>query len=434
VVVSLLRFSRRADPSLVSRQFLGVARRPFREKWWATHLRALFIATRAHSYLLEQTGDYSLPRKLCGNQKSFIYEFAAIRTCDSIIVWQLATSHLYSCGEQIERGYLTDLFAELVESEKRRGPHTMLTDNQILARREQLVQAFEGLWGEIGWELQKSKKESDLLRALRPLNKVAFVREVASVFFHKARGLVSAATVRQVRIRLRKIQLTYRDAEVEQREILEKLECINALLPQCPNNKLRPMKRAQKRQRKEASISKQKWRELSRVKKELEDQLRELEAGFTRQEIFRFCKSRRYELNPLNLANAAAGLPFMGWRQSMRRCTKQRRTIADGLDYQIFKAVRFMATNASKSSANDFIVEFRESIPQLPSRYRAPKAELANQWLFLERAIRSAFRSKPHPRAFPFEITKCYFQQIRSRSQIDIILAQQAKLTPARKK
>jgi hypothetical protein len=194
------------------------------------------------------------------------------------------------------------------------------------------------------------------------------------------------------------------------------------------------IKRAQKSQRKEASVSKRKWLELSRVQKDLTGQLRGLEAGFVRQEILRFCKSKRYELNPWNLANAAAGLPFIGWRQSMRRCTKQRRTIADGMDYQIFKAIRFIVANAPKRSENTFVAEFRESIPRLPSRYRIPRVELANQWLFLERAIRSAFRTKPHPRAFPFEITKRYFQQIRSRSQIDIVLAQQAKLIPARKK
>jgi len=329
---------------------------------------------------------------------------------------------------------LTDLFADVEEPVKRRGPHTALTDNQILGRREQFVGVFEGLWGEMGWELQRCKKEADLLRALRPLNEVPSVEQLVSVFFRECPGRASAANVRKVRSKLRKVQLEYRDADAGQRRDLEQLQRIDALLSHSPNNSLRIIKRAQKNQRKEASASKLKWLVLSRVQKDLTGQLRGLEAGFARQEILRFCKSKRYELNPLNLANAAAGLPFMGWRQSMRRCTKQRRTIADGKDYQIFKAVRFIVANAPKHSENTLVAEFRENIPQLPSRYRIARVELANQWLFLERAIRSAFRTKPHLRAFPFEITKRYFQQIRSRSQIDIILAEQKKLVTSRQK
>jgi hypothetical protein len=68
-------------------------------------------------------------------------------------------------------------------------------------------------------------------------------------------------------------------------------------------------------------------------------------------------------------------------------------------------------------------------IPLLPSRYQLPKAELAEKWLYVERAIRQAYRAKPHQKALPFEITKRYLKQIQSQSQVDMVLAEQAKLT-----
>ena len=71
-------------------------------------------------------------------------------------------------------------------------------------------------------------------------------------------------------------------------------------------------------------------RTLSDVVRRLEARLRDLEAPFARQELFRFLKSKRYEVTPLALANAAAGLPYMGWRHSMRKNAEVQSIAANG--------------------------------------------------------------------------------------------------------
>jgi hypothetical protein len=334
---------------------------------------------------------------------------------------------LYSYGAENLPGDLTDVFAEVTPTEKRRGPHTELTDDQLFGRREQLVQVFEGLWGEIGWKLQKCKTPADLVRILSPLNET-FIREMVSVFFHESSEPVSAATARKVRAKWRAGLTPCREAEASKHQVREELKRVDAVLTNSPRNKQRMIKREQKRCRKEASRTTQKWRWLSKTTTALEVQLRGLESGLARQEILRFCKSGRYELTPLNLANAVAGLPYMGWRQSMRRTSNQPSMVANGLDYNVFKAIRFIVTNANKQSENNLVAEYRHSIPLLPSRYRGPRVELADKWFFVERAIRRAFRSSPHPKALPFEITKHYFKQFRSQSHVELILAKQAKL------
>jgi hypothetical protein len=129
-----------------------------------------------------------------------------------------------------------------------------------------------------------------------------------------------------------------------------------------------------------------------------------------------------------NSSQSRHGLPHMGWRQSMRRSVKSRCKIANGLMYQIFKAIRYLATNASKKNENGLVITFEDCIPSLPKRYQLPKAELAEKWLYLERPLRQAYRTKPHAKALPFEITKRYFMQLESRSQVDNVLAEQAKL------
>jgi len=170
------------------------------------------------------------------------------------------------------------------------------------------------------------------------------------------------------------------------------------------------------------------------VVRRLEARLRDLEAPFARQELFRFLKSKRYEVTPLALANAAAGLPYMGWRHSMRKNAEVQSIAANGFAYQNFKAVRYLAEIANKSTEKAFVAAFRKNIPSLPSRYRTPRNELAQNWLFLERAVQQAYRiyrKKHHPRDLPFEVTKRYFMQIRSQSQVDRVLADQARLVLA---
>lgn len=317
---------------------------------------------------------------------------------------------------------------------KRRGRRTMLTGPEILARRETFVGVFEELWGEIAWELQRCKKESDLIRALSPLREIPFIQEVIAVFFQESKRRLPATIVRGVRIRLHRVQHDCADSQISKEHAIAQLKDADEVLRQSPRRKYRVIKRERKKRRKEASLRTREWRELSGLKTELETKLRGLEAGFARQEILKFLRSKRYELNPLSLANAFAGLPYMGWRQSMRRSMEQPSMSVNGLDYRIFKAISFIATSVERNSENIYVRGFREAIPKLPSRHRAARDELAKQWFFLERSIRRAFRNKPHPRAFSFEIAKHYFRQIRSRSQDERIFASQAELDLSRRK
>jgi len=96
--------------------------------------------------------------------------------------------------------------------------------------------------------------------------------------------------------------------------------------------------------------------------------------------------------------------------------------------YQIFKAIRYLTSTANKKTESGLVITFEDCIPSLPSRYQLPKAELAEKWFYLERALRQAYRTKLHPKALPFEITKRYFKQLQSQSQVDMVLAEQARL------
>lgn len=307
------------------------------------------------------------------------------------------------------------------------GRPTVLSDDQLHGKREKLVQIFEGIWDEIGWELLTCKKAEELIRIFN-IRLGTFVANALSVFCRQSAEPPSGTTLRKVRAEWRAIIEPKRRAEEAKLQAQEKLQRADCALALAQKDERGMVEQEREKRQKEFEQAKQAADALHERERELEGRLEGLEASFARQQLFRFLKSKRYDLKPLNLANAAAGLPYTGWRQSMRRCIATPRVVQEGLDYQIFKAIRYLAGGASKRTENALVLSFRERIPSLPIRYQLPRKKLAEKWFFLERAIRQAYRTKPHPKKLPFVITKQYFMQIRSQSEVERVLADQAKL------
>jgi hypothetical protein len=316
------------------------------------------------------------------------------------------------------------------QASRRRGRPTYLSDPQLHNRRDQLVQIFEGVWSEIGWELQRGKKADDLIRIFAPVAaSESWFRDTMIIFYRSSREPASGGILRKVRAEWHALATPKYAADESNRGAEERLRQVNWALTQAHGSSRRIVKRVRKKRRKEIWKAAQQYRTLDNTDRRLKAMLSDLEASFARQELIRFLKSKRYSLRPLNLANATAGLPYMGWRQSMRRCAKAPCVIATGRMYQIFKAIRYLTSNANKKTENGLVITFEDSIPSLPSRYQLPKTELTEKWFYLERALRQAYRTKIHPKALSFEITKQYFKQLQSQSQVDMVLAEQAKIT-----
>lgn len=327
----------------------------------------------------------------------------------------------------------SELLEDLTDSEgvwPRRGRRSEISDANLQTQRTQLLQIFESTWSYIYRELQSCKKPDDLIRVFTPVAdpKVWFHGPI-SIFCLSSSESASGATLRRVRAELRSVVERLYEPELSRRRTAEQLHQTNWALAQARGSNRRMVKRAQKKKRKEAWKAEAQYLPLAKKEKQLRERLRELEASFARQELFRFLKSGRYELTPLNLANAAAGLPHMGWRRSVSRSKMGPSKIGNGLMYQAFKAVRYLVKNANRRTEKELIESFRERIPSLPSRYVLAKTELAKNFFSLRRAIRQAYRSDPLPKALICEITKLHFQLIQSQSQVDVALTEQFKLT-----
>lgn len=312
---------------------------------------------------------------------------------------------------------------------KQRGRRTLISDAQLHNRRDQFVQILEGSWGEIGWELPRCKKADDLALILRPLAESrSWIAEVVEIFCRSSSETLSAPTLRRVRSELRRLVEPLGVSEEALRLVKDRLHRLDGTFTQTHGRSRRIVKRARKQRRKELWKISVEYQGLADSEERLKARLKSLEGSFARQELFGFIKSKRYELKPSHFANAIAGLPHMGWRQSMRRNARSRCLIANGLSYQVFKAIRYLLESLNKKTGKNLVKSFRESIRVLPSRYRLPQQELAKKWLYLERAIHQSFRTKRPRKVLPFEITKRYFQQLQTQSYLDTVLAEQAQI------
>jgi hypothetical protein len=306
-----------------------------------------------------------------------------------------------------------------------RGVESAFTDAQLWNRRDQLVQALEGYWGRVGRELPRAKRAEDIVEIFRPLLEV-YVSNIISVYCRPSAQPASGKRLRKLRIELKSVTTPWLNAERAKLQALEQLQVADAAIAR---GKTRLLKRALKARRKEASQTMNRYRILDERRRQLEMQIHDIEPNFARQELFRFVKSKRYEINAEALANAMAGLPYMGWRQSMRRCKKGKSHSANGGAIQVFKAIRYLVGIAADKAEKSLVAHFRGQISSLPSRYKSPKLEFAEKWLYLERAIRKACRSRPHPKLLHFEITEKYFAQMRTFSPQDRALLVQNRLT-----
>ena len=308
-----------------------------------------------------------------------------------------------------------------------RGRHTEFTDAQLHNRRDQLVQAFENSWGEIGWELSQCTKPQELSKVFVPLLR-SYAEDTISVFCRPSNQPPDWAALRNVRTKRRSLVAPSYVIDERQRQTHQQLRQVDGVLGGDLNAQRRIIKQARKRLRKKASDVELEHRDLSGDSRKWESQQQTLAASVARQELFRFLKSKRYKLTPLSLANAVANVPCSGWRQSMRRCSKQPCKVANGLTYQIFKAIRYLATRASKRSERALVRDFRVRIPLLPSRHRVAKEKLAEHYFYIERAIRRVFRMNPILSAIPFKILEQYLKQLQHQTQTEMVLAAHARI------
>lgn len=177
--------------------------------------------------------------------------------------------------------------------------------------------------------------------------------------------------------------------------------------------------------------------------KAIEARLSDEQAHYCQQQLLAFIQGKRYECAPRRLANAIAGLPVIGCRQSALRCSALRYHKEPGQAYKVFLLVEEVWRKQKGASVNHYFDLFREAVcnlpknqlMEIPGEQKKKMVEnwfrqfLAENWFYLKNAIKQAMQNYEHPDKVPYlVVAKFYENMAKPRFPIDVLTATEQQL------
>jgi hypothetical protein len=162
--------------------------------------------------------------------------------------------------------------------------------------------------------------------------------------------------------------------------------------------------------------------------KQAENELRAIETTFADQEAFiyrteilDFVRKKEYAREPLKLANALAGLPYVSARRSAQRCSRIKSMVTRSTTYELFELVTTVWMRHRKKRQSSLVETLENAIRKLPKfeivdghkRSTLFRAHLAQHWYYLKRAVQEPDLRKLHPLAVPGAIVKYFVTNVQ---------------------
>jgi len=324
------------------------------------------------------------------------------------------------------------------QKQARRGRPPALSEAELRQRRDQLEGIFAAHWPIIGWNLQRARKPTHITDALRPLASLnhpttglflvdsfsKLLPDASPQYKQECKRLDSQLVATQDRLS---------EANAKVLEASSAFERAHNFFATARDG----YSHARKEKKPTASFLKEreKWlrrrdflqTELDRRMKTqiqyadeirgTEKEIKEIEAHFAQTELLRFVLSERYVFNPLNFANAAAGLPHMGWRRSFFLCSRMECSGETSINFLIFDAVKTILEGASPTGATEAASEIRRQISK-QRQFQKIRAHLGEHWPALENAVLTVWNSSVHVDARPYEIASRYPAALKASRRV----------------
>jgi hypothetical protein len=314
------------------------------------------------------------------------------------------------------------------ERKRPRGYPQQLDDDRLWNTRQHFRWLVETTWDEVGSFLSKVRTMSRLEEALKPWERRVEQEEHAvRALLWKGESPADSRLLYRQRKQSGQIHARYLEAYEALEKSWESLERFRVI----PATQLTSAEQdvicdaIYERARALARAGTE-YIALAQQEKDLDALIRDGEAYFARNEFLRFCKSKRYTLNPLNIANALAGLPFIGCRQSVRRCKKWPDD-SGGLSYGIFQILeRIISTNARRP---DLVRDAERWLrARRPNGKAFAIADLREHWYYLRRSISSVLEQGTTRAQLAAAISREYWKRKSSPSAIDRAFADEEKI------
>jgi len=302
------------------------------------------------------------------------------------------------------------------------GHPSFLSDEDLWHRRDNALGHFEIEWPEWGWDLRRARTAADF-------NPIFAATEHTSLGEQSRRFRIPSSVPfddldlnrKKHKALLQRIRNSYEAV----REIADLKGRIDTALRDVNTVDGVELKIAQQRFTREWNQRRREYERLSAEDERLRRQIEMQEAAFAQSELLRFVREKRYAWNPVNLAEAVAGLGFMSYRQSIRRCRRKKCNDSSSLQYEVFRAIAYLCEGRGP---RQLFGELRERIMDLPRRFVSAQRELRRDFYFLRMAVDDSVRCNHRGSQFAYAVARKFARSTRSMSLLDQVRAYDQQL------
>jgi hypothetical protein len=319
--------------------------------------------------------------------------------------------------------------------ERSKGGRRTIADNFLLGGRNAWLSFFEQCWHEVGWSLLEIRKHrtstiEEIQKVLEPVRGKPNCY-LADCFLRGSPQAVEAKELRTNRIKNSHLHDEIREMRSERREM--EFSCAHA------ENAL---KEAGEQDKETIEVEAKKRKgcllELDENLLRAENESNDLDEKVQNQETYRYCLQLldflckgKYAVKPFPLANALAGSPQMGWRQSLARCSKMPKSSFVQYPYGVFEAISRIWESKSQDSQLTATEFFRAELLKLHKKSGDAYIYLCDGWRDLRWAIEEECSKAEHRGDFmPYAITRAFVKnRSRAKTPADLILDEHEKIS-----
>lgn len=328
------------------------------------------------------------------------------------------------------------LLAEPLKPEKPKRGRRTTADNFLVGSRNEWLSFFERCWHEIGWSLLEIRKRrastiAEIQEVFEPLQGKPHW-QLADCFLRACPQPADGKELRAKSKRLGKLYDEIQKVQSERREQEYSCAIADNALKEASEQNREAIEAEVKKKKSHLEELNQKLKRAESEANDLEKRVRDWETHFYCSQLLDFLCKGKYAVKPLVLANALAGSPRTGWRQSLARCSKMPRSSSYvQYPYGIFQAISQIWKRKSKrpelTAVGFFQAEIRkmEKIKQGGETY----SYLSEGWRDLRMAIEQCSTEGHSDEFMSYAITRAFVaNRSRQKTSTDQILDEHEKL------
>ena len=245
-------------------------------------------------------------------------------------------------------------------------------DFWLSTHRDSLVDMLSCWWGEVGWQLPRATTKEELWAALEPVREHPNRHRISRLLFVSSESATAEEIREKRKANEEAIKATY-EALARQRTCLDAVRQAEMARGQASPEQIKEIDAQVSKRKAELSAANTAYDAACTAQQTIATKADQMEAGYAQDQLLMFIDRRfingKYARNPLNFANAMAGLPytqgvdFMGAWQSYVRCSKL--PCPPHHRFQLFETIQSIWKKSQKSKLPTAVF-FHQEITALP--------------------------------------------------------------------